>query len=200
MKVKTIVFDFGGVLVDWNPKYLFEDLFEDKSKMDYFFKNVCNDAWNTEQDRGRSFSEGVNFLQKKYPEYYDYIQTYFDRWDEMMISDIPENVDALYQLSELYPLYGLTNWSAETLPLAYKRFPFFEKFIGVVVSGEEKLIKPDPQFFQVLLDRYELIAEESVFIDDNMANIQAADKLGFHTIHIHNKMNLIDELVKMEIL
>jgi len=200
MKIKNIVFDFGGVLVDWNPKYLFKDLFEEKSKMDYFLTNVCNDEWNTEQDRGRSFSEGVNLLQKKYPEYSYYIQVYFDRWEKMMRSEISENVDALYQLSDLYPLYGLTNWSAETLSLAYERFLFFEKFIGVVVSGEEKLIKPDPQFFQILLDRYNLRAEESVFIDDNLANIKAADKMGFHTIHIHDNMNLVKELVKRGIL
>ncbi|MGZ2369966.1 HAD family hydrolase [Ancylomarina sp. YFZ004] len=200
MKIKNIVFDFGGVLVDWNPIYLFKDEFSDPSEMNYFLTHVCNNTWNVEQDRGRSFAEGIKLLQEKHPKYSSYIQTFFDKWGVMMGSDIPENVVALYKVKKLYRVFGLTNWSAETLPLAYKRFPFFKEFEGVVVSGEEKLVKPDQKLFQILLDRYELIPEESLFIDDNLDNIKAANRMGFETIHIQPEMNLIVELKKMELI
>ena len=200
MKIKNIVFDFGGVLVDWNPIYLFKNEFSDASEMDYFLTHVCNNRWNVEQDRGRPFTVGIKLLKEQHPKYSSYIQTFFDKWAVMMKSDIPENVEALYQVKEMYRVFGLTNWSAETLPLAYKRFPFFKEFEGVVVSGDEKLVKPDERLFQILLDRYELNSEESLFIDDNLDNINAANRMGFATIHIYPEMSLMVELKKMEII
>ncbi len=200
MKIKNIVFDFGGVLVDWNPIYLFKDEFLYSSDMDYFLTHVCNNTWNVEQDRGRPFAEGIKLLKEQHPKYSSHIQTFFDKWGVMMKNDIPENVEALYQVKEMYRVFGLTNWSAETLPLAYKRFPFFSEFEGVVVSGDEKLVKPDQRLFQILLDRYELNSEESLFIDDNLDNINAANRMGFATIHIHPEMSLMVELKRIEII
>lgn len=200
MEIKNIVFDFGGVLVDWNPRYLFKDEFSNLSEMEYFLTHICNDAWNVEQDRGRLFSEGIDVLKKQYPKYTTYIQLYFDKWELMMKSAISENVEALYQVKKRYRVYGLTNWSAETFPYAFRRFDFFKEFDGIVVSGEEKLIKPDVKLFQILLDRHKLNPEESVFIDDNLDNIESADSMGFQTIHIHSEMSLKDELKKMKVL
>jgi len=186
MKIDNIIFDFGGVLVDWNPRYLFKNHFGNEQEMEYFLKNICTDEWNAEQDRGRSLVEGTLLLQNKFPEFYSHIQLFYDRWETMLKGDIPETVSLLYKLKAKYKIYGLTNWSAETISIAYKRFPFFKEFDGIVVSGEEKLIKPDQQIYQVLLDRYNLNAANTVFIDDNLKNIKAAEEIGFNGIHFEN--------------
>lgn len=200
MQIKNIIFDFGGVLVDWNPKYMYSKVFEKELDMEYFLNNICTQDWNLQQDKGRSLNEATIELQKKHPRYHDLIQLYYQRWEEMLKEQIYENVELIAPLKEKFKLYGLTNWSAETFPLAYKRFPFFELFDGIVVSGEEKIIKPDPEIFNILLKRFQITARESVFIDDNINNIKAAEKLGFLTIHINNNMNLKTELGKINVL
>lgn len=198
--IKNIVFDFGGVLVDWNPRYLFKDIFKSTDEMEYFLENICTDEWNLQQDKGRLLSEGTQLLLNQFPEHGDMIRLYYDKWEVMLKSDIPENVEVLTMLKDKYHLLGLTNWSAETFPIALKRFPFFELFEGIVVSGTEKLIKPDKAIFKLLLDRYQITAKESIFIDDNIHNINAALELGFDTIHIHNNMNLKTALTTKNIL
>ena len=200
MDIKNIIFDFGGVLVDWNPRYLYENVFEDKIEMEYFLTNICSEAWNIQQDKDRSLAEGTAILIEQFPEYSEMIRLFYDQWEVMLKSSIVENVNLIPQLKENYKLYGLTNWSAETFPIALKRFSFFEEFDGIVVSGTEKLIKPDKAIFHVLLSRYQLSAAESVFIDDNIHNINAALEIGFHTIHINGSMNLEEELIKLNIL
>jgi 2-haloacid dehalogenase len=200
MKIKNIIFDFGGVLVDWNPRYLYKDLFEDKSQMEYFLVNVCNESWNQQQDAGRSIAEGNAILQKQFPEYKEMIQLFYEKHDVMLKSEIAENVNLLYRLKEKYRVFGLTNWSGETFPIALKKFPFFKEFEGIVVSGDEKIIKPDKELFYILLDRYKLKAMDSVFIDDNIKNIESAKDIGFHTIHFSNGVNLADEFNKMNVL
>ena len=200
MDLKNIIFDFGGVLVDWNPRYLYENVFEDKIEMEYFLTNICSEAWNIQQDKDRSLAEGTAILIEQFPEYSEMIRLFYDQWEVMLKSSIVENVNLIPQLKENYKLYGLTNWSAETFPIALKRFSFFEEFDGIVVSGTEKLIKPDKAIFHVLLSRYQLSAAESVFIDDNIHNINAALEIGFHTIHINGSMNLEEELIKLNIL
>lgn len=197
MVLKNIIFDFGGVLVDWNPRYLYKSIFNDDAKMEYFLTNICHDAWNVEQDRGRSLAEGTQILLEKYPEYSTQIKMYYEQWEVMLHSDIPQTVDILHQLKPHYRLFGLTNWSAETFPIAYQRYSFFKEFEGIVVSGVEKLIKPDPKIFRLILERYHLKAEESLFIDDNINNINQANSMGFHTIHFLNPAQLKLDLAKM---
>ena len=194
--IKNIIFDFGGVLMDWNPRYFFRDYFNDDEKMEFFLKNIAEDEWNAEQDRGRSLAEGTEILVGKHSEWEKEIRAYYDNWTTMLRSDIPENVAVLRKLQNTnYELFGLTNWSYETFPYALENYDFFEIFKGkIVVSGTEKLIKPDPKIWEVLLERYHLKAEESVFIDDNAKNIEVAKMLGFITVHITEGTNLAEEL------
>ena len=194
MKVENIIFDFGGVLVDWNPRYLYRDYFRSDSEMENFLRTVCTDEWNIEQDRGRSLAEGTRLLQEKYPEFHSLIQLYYDKWEVMLQGDIPETVSLLYRLKEKFNIYGLTNWSAETITIAYKRFPFFGEFKGIVVSGEEKMIKPDKRLYHLLLDRYKLKAGNTIFIDDNLNNVKAAEELGMNAIHFKSPGQLETEL------
>ncbi|MGE8525063.1 HAD family hydrolase [Chryseobacterium rhizosphaerae] len=196
MKIKNIIFDFGGVLMDWNPRYFFKDYFKDDEKMEYFLENIAQDEWNIEQDRGRSLSEGTEIQVKKFPEWEKEIRAFYDNWTVMLKSDIPQNVEILRKLKNTdYQLFGLTNWSEETFPYALENYDFFQIFEGkIVVSGTEKLIKPDPKIWHVLLERYSIHAEESVFIDDNSKNIEMAKTLGFMTIHVTPETNLELEL------
>lgn len=195
MKLKNIIFDFGGVLMDWDPRYYFKNHFETQSEMDFFLNNIATNTWNMEQDRGRSLERGTEKLVREHPLFEKDIRAYYDNWTTMLRGDIPQNVAVLRQLDGKYPLYGLTNWSSETFPYALENYDFFKIFDGkIVVSGDEKLIKPDPKIYQVLLKRYNLKAEESVFIDDNIQNIETAKDLGFATIHVKRKTDLGQEL------
>lgn len=199
--IKNIIFDFGGVLVDWNPRYYFKNHFKDDERMEYFLRNIAVDEWNAEQDRGRTTKEGTEILVKKHPEWEQEIRGYYDNWTTMLRAEIPENVAVLRKLAKTdYELFGLTNWSHETFPYALENYDFFQLFEGkIVVSGEEKLIKPDPAIWNLLLERYQINAEESVFIDDNAKNIEAAKKLGFITVHITDNTDLEAELESLEI-
>ena len=189
-KLKNIIFDFGGVLIDWNPAYLYRKVFDTEEEVTFFLENICNSAWNIQQDAGRPLAEATRILQKQHPEYADEIALYYGRWDEMLGGIIEENVKLIKPLKENYKVYGLTNWSAETLPIAMARYDFFGDLDGIVVSGDEKLAKPDPKIYQVLTDRYGIRPEESLFIDDNFDNIITAQKLGFQTIHLTADVNL----------
>jgi len=198
--INSIIFDFGGVLVDWSPRYMYKDVFENNSEMELFLTQICSEDWNLQQDKGRSLSEGTRVLQDKFPEHRTNIQLYYDQWEKMLKSDIPENVAILPQLKLKYKLYGLTNWSAETFPVALKRFSFFKYFDGIVVSGEEKMVKPDEDIFYLILKRYNLRAGNCLFIDDNLKNINTANKLGFSTIHLKEMTDLKTELSLLGIL
>uniref|UniRef100_UPI0039A68227 HAD family hydrolase n=1 Tax=Ornithobacterium rhinotracheale TaxID=28251 RepID=UPI0039A68227 len=200
MNIDTIIFDFGGVLVDWNPRYVFQKYFDTEEEMEWFLANVCTDEWNMEQDRGRSFAEATQMLQKQFPQYHDLIAKFYGEWEDMLKSEIPETVEILKELSQKYPLYGLTNWSAESIGIAYKRYDFFSLFKGIVVSGEEKLIKPEPEIYQVLLKRYNLTPENCLFIDDNAANIKAAQQEKINTIQFTTPENLRKDLAKLHLL
>jgi len=194
MAIKNIVFDFGGVLVDWNPRHLYKNHFRDPDEMEYFLQNICTEEWNIEQDRGRSLAEATLELQNKFPEHSATIALFYGQWEVMLKDEIPGTVALLHQLKKKYTLYGLTNWSAETIDIAYRRFAFFKEFEGIVVSGTEKLIKPDQRIFQLLLDRYSIHAEESIFIDDNLNNVLAARELGFTAVHFLNPEQLEADL------
>ena len=199
-KIKNIIFDFGGVLIDWNPAYLYRKEFDNESEMNYFLENICTPEWNIQQDAGRPLAEATKLLQQEHPGYKELIGLYYGRWEEMLGGLYEDNIQLLHQLKENYSLYGLTNWSAETIKIAYSKYDFFNHLKGIVVSGDEKLIKPDPKIYQVILDRYNLKAKESVFIDDNIENVKAAQKMGFETIHFNEDTDLRKEAINKGLL
>ncbi|HEY0056102.1 MAG TPA: HAD family phosphatase [Pedobacter sp.] len=194
--IKAIIFDLGGVLIDWNPKYLYKQIFKDEAEMQHFLDTVCTGDWNEEQDAGRTLQEGTEYLIKQFPEQGENISAFYGRWEEMLGGAIEGTVEIFRELKESgkYKIYALTNWSAETYPIAQERFDFLNWFDGVVVSGTEKMRKPDPAFFQLLLDRYKLKAEDCLFIDDNFRNIKSALKMGVDSIHFISPEELRAEL------
>jgi 2-haloacid dehalogenase len=194
MEIKNIVFDFGGVLIDWNPRYLYRDLFRDEVEMEFFLEKICGPEWNLKQDAGRSFNEATEELLNKFPQYENEIRNYYSNWTKMIGGAIEENVALIDDLKDKYRLFGPTNWSAEAFPVVFNQYPFFKEMEGIVVSGIEKIVKPDERIYTLLLTRYGLIANESLFIDDNEENINAANKLGFKTIHLNENVNLINEI------
>lgn len=198
--IDTIVFDFGGVLIDWNPRHMYKTILDDEEKMEWFLKHICTDEWNLEQDRGRSLKSGTEILTTQFPEHKDLIEAFYGNWEQMLNGEIKETVEILYELKKKFKLYGLTNWSAETFPVALERFEFLKVFDGIVVSGDEKLIKPDKEIFDLLLKRYNLHAENCVFIDDNVRNIQAAANIGFHAIHFTSAETLKEKLIEMNLI
>ena len=197
MKIKNIIFDFGGVLIDWNPRYLYRNVFQDEAEMEYFLKDVCSTEWNIKQDAGRSLNEATEELVKEIPQYEKEIRNYYSDWVKMVGGAIEENATLIKDLKDKYRLFGLTNWSAETFPIVFDQYPFFKELEGIVVSGTEKIIKPDARIYQLLLTRYGLTANESLFIDDNQENINAANRLGFNTIPLLKGVNLKDELERL---
>ena len=196
MAIKNIIYDFGGVLMDWNPRYLFRDIFEDKEEMEYFLGEVCSLEWNSQVDAGRPFAIIVEELITQFPKFEKEIRLYQIHWIDMVGGVFEDNVATIHYLKHKHRLFGLTNWSAETFPLVFEKYPFFKAFEGIVVSGEEKIIKPDERIYRILLERYDLNAPECLFIDDNKDNIIAAEKLGFQSIHLEEGMDLMKELSK----
>lgn len=198
MQIKNVIFDFGGVLFDWNPRYLYRDVFKDDEKMEHFLANICTNEWNACQDAGRPWAEAVATLQKQYPEYSDLIRLYSDEWIKTLRGEFPETVSMLRRLkSDGYRIFGLTNWSAEKFHEIFDKFDFLREFDGIVVSGEERIVKPDLRIYRILLDRYHLKADESVFIDDVQANIDAAAQVGMHCILFDNIASVEARLSKL---
>jgi 2-haloacid dehalogenase len=202
MKISTIIFDLGGVLIDWNPAYVFDKLIEDEEKRKHFFENICTAEWNEEQDAGRTIKEANEIAIAQHPEWKEHIEAYYGRWEEMLGGPINETVNIFRQLkaSGNYKFYALTNWSAELFPIALQRYDFLHWFDGRLVSGEEKLRKPFPEFYQLLLDRFNIQKEEALFIDDNLRNAEAAETFGIKTIRYKNPAQLKTELQQNGIL
>ena len=195
MHFQTVIFDLGGVLIDWNPRYLYRKLMKSETEIEYFLSHICTPAWNAEQDAGRPFREGVAVLQARYPQYADLIAAYHLRWEEMLGEAIGESVKVLRQVKNTgRRVYALTNWSAETFHPTRKRFSFLGEFEGIVVSGEEKIAKPNPALFEILLQRYGIEAAQAVYIDDSAENIATAKRLGLHAIHFQDAAQLRREL------
>ena len=178
--VTAVVFDLGGVLIDWRREFLYERLIDDPERRTWFLDTVCTLAWNADGDRGRPFAELVAERSTLFPEEADLIAAYWQRWDEMSGPAMDATVAVLDEVQALgLPTFALTNWSAETLPRVRHRYGFLDSFDGMVVSGEEGVIKPDPEIYRLLCQRYELSADRTFFVDDSAANIDAADGLGF---------------------
>ncbi len=194
--INTIIFDLGGVFVDWNPKYLYRKIFDTEEEVDEFLSEICTSDWNIEHDRGRPLWVGTDLLVKQYPEKEEEIRAYYSRWVEMLGGLIEGTVRILETLKGMpqYRIYALTNWSQETFPIARVLYPFLQLFEGIVVSGDEKLIKPDARIYEVLLERYGVKAEESVFIDDSLKNVKGADAVGIKGIHFSSPEKLKEDL------
>jgi 2-haloacid dehalogenase len=203
MKVKNIIFDLGGVLIDWNPEYVYLDAFKgNRKKMEKFFDEVCTFDWNENQDAGYPLANATEDRIALFPEQADLIRMYYGRWEEMLRGSISGTVSILKKVvsNNDYRVFALTNWSAETFPIALKRFDFLHWFEGIVVSGTEKTRKPFPEIYETTLERYDLKACESIFIDDNERNVAAANKLGIQTIKFLNPHQLEKDLKTKEIL
>jgi 2-haloacid dehalogenase len=192
----TVVLDLGGVLIDWDPRHLYRTLFHgDHAATEQFLSEVCTPAWNLQQDAGRPWADAVAVLQEQYPERAELIGAYHVRWPEMIAGAIPGTVAILRALHAAgTPLYALTNWSHETFPIAEQRFDFLALFRGIVVSGSERLVKPDPAIYRLLVERFGLDPARCVYIDDNPTNAAAASGLGMHAIHFTSADALAGEL------
>jgi 2-haloacid dehalogenase len=199
--VKTVVFDLGGVLIDWDPRHLYRKLLADEAEVEEFLATVCTPEWNLEQDRGRPFAEAVAELSERHPAHAANIAAFHERWAEMLGGDVPGTVELLAELRATgVPLYALTNWSAETFALARERFEFLDWFDGLLVSGEEGIVKPDPAIFRLLLDRFGLDAGATLFVDDSEANVAAADALGFDAVRFRDPDRLRRDLAERGLL
>jgi len=197
----AVVFDLGGVLIDWNPRYLFRQLFDDEAAMETFLAEVVTPEWNLQQDAGRTWAEAVEVLTKEHPERAELIAAYWHRWQETLGDAIAPTVEILDELRATgVRLLALSNWSAETFPIARPRYPFLEWFEAIVVSGEVKVAKPDPRIFRYLLDEYGLDPSATVFIDDSEANVRAAEALGITGIRFVDGAGLRRALVALGVL
>jgi 2-haloacid dehalogenase len=192
---QVVVFDLGGVLIEWNPRHLYRKLCADEAMMEWFLAEVCHAAWNEEQDRGRTFAAGIEEAAARHPHHRPLIEAYFSRWGEMVAGEIDGAVAILAELKHAaHELHALTNWSCETFPIARERFPFLSWFESILVSGEEGLIKPDPRIFELLLSRIGRTPAACIYIDDNARNVAAATALGFDAIAFHGAAQLRDAL------
>jgi 2-haloacid dehalogenase len=196
------VFDLGGVLIDWNPRYLYRKLFAgDDAAMEHFLANICTPGWNSQQDGGRSFAEACAALKLEHPSYAELIDAWPDRHGEMLAGAIPGAVELLAELRDRgVPLYALSNWSAETFPTAQGRFEFLQWFRGILLSGKVRLNKPDPRIFRILFERFGIDPNQAVYIDDLASNVEAAKVLGMHGILFTDAAAVRDELLTVGLL
>jgi len=180
MTIRAVLWDLGGVLIDWNPRHLYRKLIADEAEREAFLRDICNQEWNVLQDEGRSLAEATRTLSSRFPDQAALIEAYYARWPEMLAGEIPGSVALFASVRALgLPCFALTNWSAETFPVALERYGFLQWFDGRLVSGEERLIKPDPRIFRLAASRFRLVPEETLFIDDNPDNAASALRLGF---------------------
>jgi 2-haloacid dehalogenase len=200
-KINTIIFDLGAVLIDWNPRYMYNNVFQTEEEVEWFLENICTPDWNENQDAGYSLQKATDELVAKHPEWEEEIRAYYGRWTEMLGEPIKETVELFARLKEKNDLkfYALTNWSHETFPIALKRFDFLQWFDGIVVSGEEKTRKPFADFYQILLKRYNIDPSSSILIDDNQRNIKGAEAVGINGIHFINAVQLKNDLAKWNV-
>lgn len=192
-KINTIIFDLGGVLIDWNPLYVFnDDYFDTTETRDYFFEKICTSDWNENQDAGYPIAQATADKIAAFPEWESAIKDFYGRWKDMLGNAIQPTVDIFKQLKEKGDLkfYALTNWSAETFPIALEKFDFLHWFDGRLVSGEEKTRKPFPDFYQLLLDKFSIDPSKAIFIDDNLRNIRAAEAFNITSHHFKSSDEL----------
>ena len=195
--IDTIIFDLGGVLIDWNPEYVYLDVFNgNRDKMNWFFEHICTSDWNENQDAGYPLQKATEERVALFPEHEELIRMFYGRWEEMLGDAIEGTVSILKSLIDnpKFKVVALTNWSHETFPIALERFEFLHWFEGILVSGEEKTRKPFPEIYELTLNRFNIVAENSIFIDDNLRNIRAAKALGINGIHFESPEVLSQQL------
>lgn len=193
--IDSVVFDLGCVLIDWNPRHLYRNLIADEGERERFLAEVCPQSWNERQDAGRPLADALAERVDRYPQHAALIRAYYGRWEEMLGGPIEGTVELLERLhARGVPLYALTNWSAELFPIARRRFGFLGRFRGIVVSGEEGVIKPDAEIFRRLCARHGIVPARSLFVDDNPANAEAALRLGFRAHRFETPARLAEEL------
>jgi len=200
-QIKAIIFDFGNVLLEWDPRYVYQRYFpNDPEGMERFLTEVNFAEWNLQQDKGRPFAEGVAILSEKFPHYAQLIQAYHENWTDSIGAAYNGTIEILKKLKQAgYPLYGLSNWSAETFPFAREKYDFFNLFDDFVISGDVGHVKPDPEIFQIILEKIRRPAQQCLFIDDALTNINQAQKMGFATIHFQSPEQLKSSLHTLEI-
>ena len=197
----TVVFDLGGVLVDWDPRHLYRQLFDDVEEMESFLAEVTTAEWNAHQDAGRPWVDAVEILAAEHPEQRELIEAFHRRWPEMLVGEIPGTVDVLADLHAAgVRLLALSNWSEEMFPFARERFEFLSWFEGIVISGEVGVNKPDRRIYEQLMEQFRVEPTEALFIDDLPANVAAARLLGFHVVRFTEAAALRHELVRLELL
>jgi len=201
-QIHAIIFDFGNVLLEWDPRHVYRRYFpNDEAAMERFLHEVNFMEWNAQQDKGRSFADGVAELSRQFPHYADLIQAYHDNWSDSIGHHLHGTVEIMKQLKKAgYALYGLSNWSAETFPIAREKYDFFSLLEDRVISGEVGMIKPEPEIYALLLQKIGRPAQECLFIDDSVDNIEQAKQLGFATVHFQSSEHLEAELRRMNIL
>ncbi len=188
-------------MIDWDPRHLYRKIFASEEEVDDFLSTVATPEWHSEQDRGRTMEEATALLLSQYPEYGAEIEAYYGRWDEMFGGPIEDSVCVLQEVREQgHPLYAITNWSAETFPRARKRWDFLGWFDDIIISGEERAIKPDRAIYDVLVERTDLDPVTTVFIDDREPNIRAAENLGFIAVKFVDAEKLREDLVRLGVL
>jgi 2-haloacid dehalogenase len=202
MKLPAIIFDIGGVFLKWDPRNLYRELFDgDSQAMERFLAEIDFFGWNLEQDKGRPFAEAVEVLCEQFPQYCHLIRAYSERYEDTILGTIERSVEILRELKQAgYPLYALSNWSAETYPKVRPKYAFFEWFDDILLSGEVKLIKPDERIYTLFLERIGRRSDECLFIDDSEGNVVVARQLGFKAIHFVSPEQLRGELEQMGVL
>jgi 2-haloacid dehalogenase len=200
--IKAILFDFGNVLLEWNPRQVYRRYFpDDEAAMEHFLQEVNFMEWNAQQDKGRTFAEGIAELSQEFPHYANLIQAYHDNWSESIGDPVAGTVEIMKRLKKSgYPVYGLSNWSSETFPLVRNKFIFFDLLDDIVISGEVGQIKPDPEIYEIALQRIGRPANECLFIDDSLANIEQARRMGFAVVHFQSPEQLETELKALNLL
>jgi len=200
--IKAIIFDYGNVLIEWDPRYVYNRYFPNDSEgMENFLQEVDFMGWNAYQDKGRTFKEGVADLSAQFPHYSHLIQAYHDHWKDSIGTAYWETVEIMKQLkAKGYPLYGLSNWSAETFPYARAKYDFFNLLDGMVISGHVGHVKPEPEIYDIMLEKIDRPAQECLFIDDSLPNIKQANTMGFKTIHFTSPEQLKKELTQLGLL
>ena len=198
----TVIFDLGAVLIDWHPDYLYKKLFSTDKERIWFYEHICTSDWNEEQDAGRPLADATEILVAQHPSQESMIRAYYGRWEEMLNGPIEGTVEILRELKakDQHKLFALTNWSAETFPIALGKYDFLHWFHGRVVSGEEKTRKPFIDIYMTLLSRYKINPQEAVFVDDNVRNLIPAEELGIKTIHFTSPESFRNELVSLGVL
>ena len=193
------LFDLGGVFFDWDPNHFFKDIFDKNEEREYFLSKVCNDEWNIQQDAGRTIKEAEAVLIPKFPHYEKQIKMYYKNHRNMIRGTFNSSIQVLDKLKKQnYDCYVLSNWSAETFVGMIDDYPFLQSFDGLLISGEDKMMKPNADIYELAITRFNLIPQETVFIDDKLENIEAAKKLNLKTIHLvdPNKIELeIDRFI-----